>query len=554
MERWEELAAEWAEPLTAALRATGGAQSLRGVQAAALIDLIRNRGLFLQGRIGCGKSLFLGLAPAVLGAERPLLLTSGGLKKSLRDEIARARAHWQISTGLVIESYQKISRMPAAGGALTDFWGGLGPTLIACDEAHWLANVGTSGAAVANLINDWMVAHPETTFVAATGTADLKGLTDYAHLVEWALRGKSPLPARGTELELWSRIIDGGDDSVPADVAWVAQQLAARAPTIASCREAYRALLRATPGIIIKDDPFRGVPLTITLQRPALGSEDLHAHLGVLREYHQRPDGVEVVDPLSDEALAPGATAPDRVEGPIWRVARRMARGLCYAYRPPPPASWREARRMYGRAVRAAIAAGEAYTEAQVRQAAEAAPDSLTGLALAAWRRESLAFGTPNEVTLWLDYAAVDWAIEWGGSRPGLIFVDDRAFAAELARRTQWPHYAEMGRSADGSYIEDEPRAPRERTVIASRHANGTGRNLQHHWARMLFVTSPSSAAQLEQNVGRLMREGQTRPVSVDVLTICPEDFGAHQSILTGAQRTSESFSDLALNYAVFNQ
>jgi len=536
MSDWTALAAEFGSELSAALRTDAGAAAgaaLRGVQAAALIELGRHGGTFLQGRIGCGKSLFAMLAPAMARAERPVILMPGGMIRPFRSMLEDLRHYWRIALGIVLLSYQEISRMPAAGRSIVAACGSV-PDLLVCDEAHALANVGPGGSGVANQVHDLLREHPEIQVAICTGTADRTGIRDYAHLIEWALRDRNPLPSDPTELKLWSQIIDEGDES---EAAYLARKFGC-APTIREIRRAYRALLRAAPGVIIKDDPFTGVPLTIRCVEPkTLGSGDrsLEPHLRKLRELHQWPDGVEPGAP--DESRD-----PDRVEGPIWTTARRMARGLCHVYNPPPPQEWREARRAYGSAVRAAIASGRAYTALEAERKAEPGGELLS--ALERWRAVAEAVGPLNQETLWLSEATIAWVERWGRERPGLIFVDDIEFGRYLSLRTDWVFYGEAGEDSRGRAIEEHPK---QTTAIATRGANGTGRNLQKIWNRMLIVTCGSTAAALEQNVGRLHREEETLPVQADILCICPEDTQAIERILTGIPRTQDSFCELGI-------
>lgn len=537
MSDWERIAAEHGAALTSALRTERGAAAgaeLRPVQVAALIDLQRCGGLFLRGRVGCGKSLFAMLAATVLGAQRPLLLMPGGMVRPFRAMMTEARLHWRIPLGLVIKSYQEISRMPAAGSSIVTSCGSP-PDLIVADEAQWLANAGSGGSAVANQVQDLLLEHPQIRFAAATGTAS--SLDDHAHIIQWALRERSPLPSDPGELSLWEAVIDAGQDDDPQALAYLARVLSCAA-TVPAIRAAYRARLRAAPGIIIKDDPFRGVPLGIrTVQLP--DDPELSAHFDRLRRLHQRPDGTEPGEI--------GEREPDRVDGPIWTTARRMARGLCYVYNPPPPLEWRDARRLYGREVRAEIEARLAYTELEARQHAEEDPTSSIGEALIAWRAQAEAVGPLNQETLWLSEAILRWCEAWGAREGGLIFVDDRAFGKMLAKRSGWTYYGEGGVDSRGRAIEaHEAGTP----AIASRQANGTGRNLQKIWCKMLIVTGPSGADALEQNVGRLHREGQENPVQVDILILCKEDIAALENLFRRSARTQEAFCDLGISSA----
>lgn len=519
------------------------------MQAAACLYLGTLRGVFIQGRVGIGKTLALALAPKVAKCERAVIIVPGGILKEVKAHIESLRRHWELPVGVMVVSFTTLSRYPAAGKTLGDLWGGQGPDGIFPDEVHNLSNVGGAGrskqgSAVARLINDWMVAHPETVFGSATGSCDVHGIRDYSHLLDWALRDGSPLPRDPAELEVWARVIDDGCE---ADAAWVGAQLDPeyRPATVTAVRRVYRERLRSTPGVIIADDQFTAVPLTVS--EHVVTDPKLDEHFERLRELWQRPDGLDVLDERVSEDDLAADREPDRVDGSIWAVARRMARGLCYVLDPPPPAEWKQARREYFSYARALLEEGIFYTELQVRRHAEecGAPAWL------AWKAIRPQYDPKqHQKTMWLSTAALEWAEDWGQREPGIIWTDDTAFAVELAARTGWVFYAGKGFARTGEYIED---APRGVTAIASRRANGTGRNLQYQWSRMLFTCVPANAAITEQNLGREHREGietWASSVHADIMIGCSEDRGAIQKVFAGAYRTRESIYDCKVLHA----
>jgi hypothetical protein len=213
-----------------------------------------------------------------------------------------------------------------------------------------------------------------------------------------------------------------------------------------------------------------------------------------------------------------------------------MGRGLCYVCDPRPPEPWLLARRGYHSWVRRQIEGGAFMTEAQAREHAER-----HGVrAWLAWRELKDDY-VPAQRTLWLSEAALRWAEDWGRAGPGVIWTDDIAFATELARRTGWPYYAGGGFTSDGRYIED---APRGSTVIASRRANSTGRNLQFQWNRCLFAAPVSKSRDFEQAVGRFHREGLetwATGAHADILVTCSEDLGAQRNMIASARRTARN-------------
>lgn len=496
------------EQLSALLRTDPDAQ-LRLVQAAALLELAENEGVFVNGRVGVGKTLAAALAPAmwVEGSHRALVLVPGSMREATNEHFALLRTQWKLPADTLLRTYNYISNLPRKGESLEDLFGaGRGPTMIICDEADKVRNIRT--AACGRQIADYMVAHPECIFMVVTGTCDVEGLLDYGHLLDWCLRDRSPLPRTAHELQDWSDVVDKGD---MRKAQWICQDLGIdQTSTLKQIRAAYRDRLTSTPGVIIEDSPFEDVPLTVAEHCIDPGCD---RDFQRLRELGQRPDGADLASGDEDELTS------------IWPVARRMGRGLCYVWDPKPPREWMKARSAYFSWVRNS----DFLTERVARYWATEY-DVPVWLA---WQviRDSY---TPQTRVLWLSDAVIEQCEDWGRQAPGIIWADDPPFGEELARRTGWTYYGAGNRPR----IED---APGDRPCIASRRAHGTGKNLQFQWSRMLFVAPPNTSAAFEQNVGRLHREGQIHPVHVDILLTCHEDFGSVRKVLKGASRTAQS-------------
>jgi hypothetical protein len=260
----------------------------------------------------------------------------------------------------------------------------------------------------------------------------------------------------------------------------------------------YRERLWHSPGVLISVDCFDGVPLT--LEKLVWETDD--RALKELYEMGVAPNGLDVVDDGGDGDA-------ESIDG-TWAVERQMALGFYYKPDPEPPEAWKKARRAWFRLVRKLIERGDFNTELQVRRAAERQGDS-TWLS---WKAIQPTF-IPRFVPVWLNDRAITHTREWGRDG-GIVWTDHRAFAARLSAETGWRWFAGGGKDQTGMMIEH----CQDSTIIASRQANGTGRNLQR-WSRGLITAFPGNGRDAEQLLGRQHRDGQMVPVHIDVLTAC---------------------------------
>jgi len=496
-----------------------------------------------MGRVGIGKTLISLLVGEFMQEERVLILVPGGVKAKTEDEFTEYRKEWigVQDTRYKLFGYSDISRFPKEGFSIQRLWNGLGPTLIVCDEADKLRRVDVSKGAsgLALQIQDFMAENPHCKLVACTGTPDKSSIKDYWHLLQWALRDGSPLPTNPDDICDWSEVIDKGDMRCAKKVC---NQLGIP-PTedIDVIREAYQERLRATPGVIISDDQFDGeLDFTCELLR---GPPDMEPHFHRLRKLWQRPDGWDLSPdaPSEDEDRR-----PDRItNGSIWASERQLALGFCYIADPVPPEEWMEKRRAYFKAVRTALRRRYFYTEMQFKQAYARGE-----MPVAAWNKTVFEWETikptfePGSRALWLSDHALKAAEAWGREAPGIIWVDHIAFGVELAKRTGWRFFQGGGKDSHGKSIDKlysvKKRQAATETVIASRHANSTGRNLQC-WNRHLVTAMPANNRDAEQMVGRSHREEQWRPVEVTIWIACKAHMDSIQNVLHDAKRQEQT-------------
>lgn len=489
---WEpDQAATLASQLTAALRTTAGTWNLRPVQAIALFEASRMRGLFAPIRVGGGKTLLSGLLPTVLGARRPMLLLPAHLREKTLAEFEELRIHWRIPPHVWITSYQELGRA-AAAERLEEIL----PDAILADECHYLKN---RQAAVTKRVARYMKAHPSTAFCGMSGTVTKRSISDFAHLTWWALKSTNPVPEDFPTLQEWMRALD-------VNVA-PHRRLAPGALTALGSgpiREEFRDRLTQSPGVVATQEPPLPIQLTVrstVLTAPAEVDTAFHR----LRTRWVTPDGWEIADGIA-----------------VWRHAREFSSGFFYKWDPRPPRDWQDARRGWMSAAREILGNNRRNldSELQAREAVRAGLYPWATPFLEEWERIKDTF-EPNTVPVWVSDHAVQYALQWARQNPqGIVWVEHRATGERLAD-LGLPYYGRQGIDhRTGQRIENH----RGGACVASVVACGTGRNLQH-FRQNLIMSAPPNGAQWEQLLGRTHRDGQeAEEVTVEVLMGSRED------------------------------
>jgi hypothetical protein len=524
---WRDGSEQAVDVLTRCLRTPAGSQALRPIQAVALKEAFECKGLYLNARVGAGKTLVSGLIPTVmrpLGYCRPLILVPGNLVAKTRHEFEQARRDWKIAEFYRLESYTALA-LEKNANLLAEFR----PDMIICDEANKLRRLKDSAAP--KRIQRWLEEAPQTAFFAMSGTFLKNRITDYSHLLNWALRERSPLPLDVQEVENWSAAIDDAD-------GFGLNSLSKYLGPIESYEHAkslYRDRVRGARGCIISDDQYTGSRLIV---RSIYADPGLGAEFEQLRKKFQRPDGWDLVD--QDATENPDFAAA----GSVWNVARQLALGFYYTCDPPPPRDWMQARRAWFGFVREVIKTGALDTELQVRNACAGGarpPEEYTR-----WQALKDTF-KPSRRPVWLHDDALRYAEAWGRQGPGVIWVDHIAFGERLSELTGWRYFGEGGIDASGLMIE---RADPNLPCIASRGANQYGRNLQAY-NRGLAMAAPNSSLEAEQMLGRKHRDGQRSAwVSYDFYLACSEHVAALVNIRAGAQH---AFDTQGLSQKILN-
>ncbi len=524
---WRDRAADAVPALTQALRTPHGAQTLFPIQAVSLLELWERGGCWCNARVGSGKTIISGLASTLMslkGFSRPLLVVPASLREKTETEFRAAREHWQIAHQYQLESYTALAQVSRA-----DLLDEYQPDGLIFDEPDPLRRLNAS--AVAKRVRRYIRSRREANLplwcLFLTGTPDRDAITDYAHMIHWALGDGAPFPVAGadlewSELQSWSAWLDKGERAESGAFrkyfpAAGVPGAGLDAPEAERDRDndLYCDRLIHTPGVIVSDDSFNDAELRVSVyhQDPGLEKE-----FEMLRTLWLRPDGWDLLDADPDPKSQDEANTFS-----IWGVARQLALGFFYVPDPEPPKEWLAARKAWARYVKLLIdAQGSRYdTPKQVENAAvRAIANGGKVLEWSNWLALRDTF-TPGKRPEWLSDHAIEAAASWGSQAPGLVWTDHIAFAHRLAQRTGWTYYGQKGLSSAGRSVEAEDG---KRTVIVSRAANHRGRNLQFAFSRSLITAMPNAARDVEQLLGRTHRYGQReRIVTADILATCTE-------------------------------
>lgn len=489
---------QFIDDLTDYLKKPEGTMCLRPLQALALMEMHDFGGLFGSIRVGGGKTLLSALAPAVLEAKRPLLLVPAKLRDKTIREFALLRKHWRIPENFAIESFEMLGRVQGA-----DLIEKLQPDLIIADEVHKLKN---PKAACTKRVRRYMKEHPDTEFVALSGTITKRSICDYHHILYWCFPLHAPQPKHFPDVMEWSLAIDEKVEEFarirPGALSILyndeERELSQESP-IQAARKAYGRRLSETPGIIATSDSYTGSSLTIEVVCPKLSPKVVDA-LDRLRIDWETPDGHPVSDRVS-----------------LWRHAREIACGFYYVWQPRPPQHWLDARREMCKFVREALKHNRSGLDSPLQVMQRHAQEPV----LIGWNAVKDDY-TPNSVPCWLDDTIIRYAEDWMQNHTGIVWVEHRAFGEVLSQRTGVSYYADGGKDKKGQPI---MLADSSKSLIASVASCAEGQNLQA-WSENLVVSCSPTGILWEQLLGRTHRDGQQADeVTCEVIIACEEQW-----------------------------
>lgn len=498
--------------LEAWLRQPHGTQFLRPIQIASLFEMFYNRGLLMPAAVSAGKTLTSLLAFVVLQSKRPVLLLPAKLVEKTQREAQKYREHWLVPGFVRMVSYERLGRADHAQ-LLEEHQ----PDVIVADECHRLRN---TQAAVTKRVKRYLQQNTQTVFVGMSGTIMKRSILDFAHLLDWSLRGRqaedgtflarTPLPVTWEDRMMWSMALDNKRDNESRLAPGALVRLCSTEEANQLSRVDYneglgivrRAVMRRvmdTSGVVATSSRMVGSSLRVENVILEVSNPAFHVAVTGLRERWERPD----LEPLID--------AVD-----VWRHLREAACGFFYRWHPPPPTIWRERRSQWASFVRQVLKNNRTGIDSELQVVQAISRGLYERGALEAWQEVKGQYDPEkHKQAVWFDQTTLEFARKWllreadevpVEEQGGIVWVEHTEFGQELSRRTGLPFYGEGGYEQTGKqYIEAHPPG---KPLIASIGSNGEGRNLQA-WSTNLIVSVPQNGARVEQLLGRTHRDGQ---------------------------------------------
>jgi hypothetical protein len=469
--------------------------------------------VFAAAGVGHGKELLCELLPLVMRAQNALLLIPPSDRETFPFNWAHYGQHWLQPnlvggsgpfvltpgwTRLTVVAYSELSHKK-----FTAMLKAIAPDLVIANEAHKLSNLDSVGT---SRIVEYLKDNPRVPFIPLTGTPTKDGLENYGHLSALALGEGSPLPIDPEVLAEWAAAIDperkGG--KLPA----LKGALSAMCRPGEDVRAAFKRRRATTRGMIDTTEASVAATLHIHQRVPPPSPSAVREAIAFVRRTGIRPDGHE--------------WDPETAAGEIAACLRQLAAGFYYRWiyprgEPEPLIKrWFAARRAWNAEVREMLLRRAPHMDspALLMEAAARAFHGRTGTlerpvwssrAFAEWR-EVRKQVVPEQQAVWID----DWlardAAGWGKEHKGIIWYTSRAFGLKVAEISKLPRFGD-GKMASAT-IERERG---DRSIVASIHAHGQGKNLQYAFCKMLFGQMPADVGLFEQYLGRCHRQGQPK-------------------------------------------
>jgi hypothetical protein len=497
-----------------------------------------------------------------------LLLVPPGLQKQLALEYRLLAQHFRVPSlvfhalpisefvdnepTLHVYPYSKLSRSES-----TTFFRSLRPQAIITDEAHLLSD---PDAVRTSRFLTYLADNPHVKVCSWTGSPTDSSIEDYAHLVGFALKERSPLPLDPVVIKEWASCIDPVDkNNFQADPGALLKGLVET-----GCQnpgehvyKGFHRRLTETLGFVTVTSPAISCGIEIYERHPDLPLITGDRVPNVPKEDPRAPDGAwpgiadalqlvrgEGVRPDGEELLEAFAVA---------RCARELASGFFYRWIFPNGevesliARWRDCRKRFRQEVREKMSARQEHLDspylcqlAAQRYYKEIPNDAVievldeeTGVTrlvdtaeLPEWRsehwprwRDVKDLVKPSTEPVWIDdYLALD-AVAWAKEHTGIIWYDHNAFGHRVAALGKLPIFGGGSKALDrlmGNAVRGVKGEDGSRSILLAIKAHGTGRDgLQRMFHKQLVANPLSSAKGWEQLFGRLHRLGQAQPSTI---------------------------------------
>ena len=413
--------------------------------------------------VGHGKGLAVWLLPAATNERRALILSPASLIDELYAQRAKFREHfdlWDTPVG----SYSLLSN--------NDFLEQAAPSLIICDEAHYLGNPDSTRT---KRLLSYLGQHPRCRIVFLTGSPTTTSPRDYAHLLEACFGPYSPVPRDGPDLRSLHQCVSPDGD--PG--AWDWSRVSALGDDV---RAGLLGLLRAHPGVVLTTDTTASHVRLDLIQRGLRVPDRVRELVRMVRGKHCTPDGAEYFASDSAEAICVKQLYCGFWYRWVWTNTKDKRR-------------WLSARSEWYSAVRQELrVGGPGYdSPALVERAVGQEGTGELRATLDDWLAVK-DLCKPQQEAVWVDDFMILDAVHWlrGG---GIIWYQYKAVADALEK------------SGVRVFRAGQKRIEKVDCAL-SIPSHGTGLNLQA-WRRQLITTPPSSGRRFEQLLGRTHRLGQ---------------------------------------------
>ena len=484
----DSLVSKW----STALQRHGNPPQLRPIQAMVcervfqLLEAAPTQpyGLFCPIGVGHGKTLISMLLGRLYKAKKPLLIVPPDMLALAKADMLHWSSHYIFPRPHII-AYSKLSSPKAS-----DLLERLAPDLIILDEAHCLRR---KNAARTKRMTRYMTKHPQTRVVALSGTLTTRSILDYAHIMEWAIRGLSVLPLTWHLLELWAAVLDVHGIPDEASLNAVLPLLreygtvTGQGTLQEKIQRSYYKRLRSCPGVVSTVKSSCDATLVLRLHKPPV-SETIHNALEHLEKEWVLPDGTEIVDGLT-----------------YHRNAMHLSAGFFYEWVWPngiPDVEYLEARKQWHQTLRHELrySSREHYDSPALIEKAinEFRCKSDVASSYEVWRQVKERKMPPTRA-VWLTEDVPLWALMWRErmkKQDTILWYKSRAMGNALYHGDSVPVYGA------GT---NPPKKGKPALSIAVHHK---GKNL-FHWSEQCILEPPTNGAIWEQLLGRTHRQGQ---------------------------------------------